>query len=218
MALSFPLQLAAFFDGLKIAESTFDLTEALETNETGDGEYFTSDYGPRLWEGSLTVRAENPDRADELVARAELLRSAGATFFVSRKHRLGPIGDREGVKLGSSAPVISALATNNREISISGLPSLYAMKAGDMLSFTYLNNPMRYALHRVVTNKEATAAGVLSNLEIIPPLRPGAVINTPITLIKPFCKAAIIPGSFEPQRSVSSRAYGFSFRWRQKLK
>ncbi len=218
MALQFPLLLTQFFDQLTISESTFDLTESLETNETGDGEYFTGDYGPRLWDGALTIRAETPDQADRLVARAELLRSAGATFFVSRKRRIGPIADRNGTALGTATPVISALATNNQEIDVSGLPPLYALREGDMLSFTYLSNPTRYALHRVISDKTANATGNLYNLQLSPLIRPGAAINTGVTLIRPFCKAAIVPGSFEPQRSVSGRTYGFSFRWRQKLK
>lgn len=219
MAISFPLSLAQFLDGIGIAETTFDLSEALEVTETGGGQILVADYGPRLWEGSITVRAENHNDADRVVARAELLRQAGASFFVTRTTRLGPQADPGGAILGAATPSILTLAGNNRDMGVTGLPPGYVLTQGDLLSFTY-GSPTRHALHRVIATVTANGSGNIPDhgLEVSPALRPGASIGTALKFLRPFCKAVTLPGSFTPQSQRSTRSYGYSFRWRQTLR
>jgi hypothetical protein len=218
MAITFPLGRPDFFTPLARVEAVFELSEAMSVTETGGGEILRADYGPRLWQGRVTVRANTYGTLDRLLARAELLRQPGAAFMVHPSHRAGPQADPEGSALGSASPTITALAANTREITLAGLPGGYVLTEGDMLSFTYLANPTRYALHRVMETRTATGGGGIAAIEVSPPVRPGAVWPRPLTLIRPFCKAVILPGSFEPPVMTRSPRATFSFAWRQSLR
>jgi hypothetical protein len=216
--IAFPISLATFFSPLAVAEAVFDLSEAMSATETGGGEILRASYGPRLWQGRVTVRANTYLDLDRLVARAELLRQPGASFFVHPSHRRGPQADPTGATLGSASPTVTGVAANNREITLAGLPGSYVLTEGDFLSFTYLSNPTRYALHRVMETRTATGGGGISNMEVSPVIRPGATWPRALTLVQPFCKAVIVPDSFDaPVTTHGSRAF-FSFAWRQTLR
>jgi len=218
MAITFPLGRTDFFTPLATAEVTFDLSEAMSATETGGGEIIRANYGPRLWQGRVTVRANTYLNLDRLLARAELLRQPGASFLVTPRHRQGPQADPEGTALGSASPTITGMAANTREITLAGLPGGYVLTEGDLIGFTYLTSPTRYALHRIMETRTASGAGGISNMEVSPPVRPGAVWPRPVTLVRPRCKAVVLPGSFEaPLMTRSPRAI-FSFAWRQTLR
>jgi hypothetical protein len=218
MTISFPLGRADFFTPLARVEATFDLSEAMAVTETGGGEILRADHGPRLWQGRVTVQANTYINLDRLVARAELLRQPGASFMVHPSHRAGPQADPDGTGLAASSPTITAVAANNRDVNLTGLPGGYVLTEGDFLGFTYLANPTRYALHRVLETRTAGAGGSIAALEVSPPVRPGATWPRPLTLIRPFCKAVIVPGSFEAPVMTRSPRATFSFSWRQSLR
>jgi hypothetical protein len=152
------------------------------------------------------------------VARAELLRQPGASFLVHQSHRAGPQADPEGTALGAASPTITGVAANNRDVTLAGLPAGYVLTEGDLLSFTYLSNPTRYALHRVMETRTAAAGGGIATVEVSPPIRPGSTWPRPLTLLRPFCKAVIVPGSFEAPVMTRSPRATFSFSWRQSLR
>ncbi|HSG56056.1 MAG TPA: hypothetical protein VLA45_11415, partial [Paracoccaceae bacterium] len=150
MALAFPLALDSFWSGLRIRQAQFYLPEALEINETGDGEVISADTGPRLWRGSATLVREYHAQAAANHAILSVLRQAGRSFFAYDTVKAFPAADPEGTILGASTPVIAALMSNNREMDISGLPASYVLSIGDYLSFSYGTGPVRHALHQVV--------------------------------------------------------------------
>jgi hypothetical protein len=217
MALAFPLSLANFFSLIPKVEATFDLDEAMLGNRTGGGEIITSSYGTRLWGGRITGRGHAYIDLDQITARIELLRQAGASFLITQSVRQGPQDDPDGAILGAATPQITTFSVNNRDVTFGGLPVGYTLRRGDLLSFTYLSSPTRYALHRIVTPATANGSGVTST-EIIPPVRPGFATPSNITLVNPVCKAVIVPGSYQaPIVSRQGRAT-FSFEWRQTLR
>jgi hypothetical protein len=218
MAISFPINRIDFFTPLATVETTFALSEAYSVTETGGGEILTASYGPRLWEGQVAVHANTYLNMDALVAKVELLRQPGASFNVHQSHRRGPQADQLGIGLLGSSPTITAVAANNRDITIAGLPAGYVLTEGDMLSFSYLSSPTRYALHRVVETKTATGGGAISAIEVVPPIRPGATFPRALTFERPFCKAVIVPGSYGAPTVTRQSRTAFSFAWRQTLR
>jgi hypothetical protein len=217
MALAFPLGLAAFLDLIPQVSVTMTLGEAVLVNQTGGGEVITSAYGTRLWRGRVTGRGHPYRDLDQITARIELLLGGGASFLVTQSSRRGPIDDPEATLLGAANPQITAVSVNNRDVTLGGLPPGYTLRRGDLLSFTYLSGPTRYGLHRIVTPATASASGVTST-EVMPPVRPGYVTPAAITLLRPVCKAIIVPWSYQPPQISRDQRATFSFDWQQTLR
>jgi hypothetical protein len=211
MALTFPLALADFFDGLKIQSAVLDLGEALQTEETGGGEIITADIGNRLWRMEIELPPLPYDQAEEMIARIETLRLAGRSLLVYPIPRRAPQSDPNGIILGGSTVQINSLNGNNRELTLKGLPNAYALKAGDMIGWQYGSSPTRYALHKLMSSGTANGSGVTGSIEIAPHIKAGAAVNTVVTLIKPLMKAVYVPGSFKPGRVQGMRRSGIGF-------
>lgn len=218
MALTFPLNTAQFMDLLPIREMTFDLSEAMETDETGGGEILTADLGTRLWQGEIILGDMTPDEADTVLALIDLLRRAGGSFMVHDRARPWPRADWQGVGLGGFSPMIHALHASSRELRVTGLPPGYALRPRDALAFSYGSNPTRFALHRVVAAVSANGSGLTPQIEVVPNIRPGASVGAAVQLIKPACKAVIVPKSWQPGRRKARLTTGASFRWQQTLR
>lgn len=218
MALSFPLALADLFDGLQIAEITFDLPESVgKSGETGAGEILTYDLGAQLWRGDVTVAQRNHLDAKAMGAKVSLLRKAGRSFFVYDIAAPGPRFDPDGAILGAADIKIQSIASNNRDVVFYNFPTGYELASGDKIAFIYGANPARYALHQVVTGGVANGAGQLA-VELDPFIRSGATADLSVTLIKPVCKAVYVPGSFTPGTSSGVTTSGFKFSWQQTLR
>ncbi len=217
MALTFPLDLNGLFNRLAKIEASVDPGEALLANVTGGGEIITSAIGARLWRGRITGRGHAFIDLDAMTARIDLVRQAGASFYVAPAHRDGPQADPEGTLLGAATPQITSVNANNRDVTISGLPAAYVLTEGDLVSFTYLASPVRFALHKVVTGAVANGSGVAS-VELMPPLRPGHAVPFTLRLLRPFCKAVIVSGSYQPPVYDRRGRATFSFDWQQTLR
>jgi hypothetical protein len=218
MALSYPLLLADFYNTLTRPAGTFTLDAAVLQNQTGGGEIITSSIGTRLWRGKIVAQANPFGTLDDVVARLELLLESGASFLVRHPYRKGPAADPNGSILGAATPQITSVNGNNRDVTIGGLPAGYVLRPGDLLSWTYLTGPLRYALHRVVTTGTANGSGNIGNIEITPPVRTGYSLPVNITLVNPRCKAAIVPGSYQPPSVTPGGIVTFSFDWQQTLR
>lgn len=214
--ISFPWAIEDFFAGLRVASITFALPEALRQEETQGGEIITAALGQRLWGGTITLTQGYHDDIAATDARLSILREAGRSFLVYPRHKEFPRADPGGAILGASAPIIHALPSA-REIQISGLPSGYVISPGDFLSFAYGTSPVRQALHQVVVGATASAGGVTPALEVTPAIRPGAAVGAALRLVRPFCKAVFVPGSYREPAFAARLGSGPSFSFRQTL-
>lgn len=212
MAITFPVSLAAFFSDVGIASCEFDLSESYETSETGGGEILRADYGPRMWEGSGTVKAYSADLAEDVLARIRMLREARGSFFVTPIHYPKPRDQPMG-----PACAISALGADGRSLRLSGLPNGYQLRRGDFLSFTYGSGPVRYALHQLLEDA-LVSGGLTPFFEVTPAIRLGAAVSAVVTLTAPICKAIIMPASFRLGSMSPTITRPGSFNWRQTLR
>lgn len=216
MAMAFPLSLTEFADGLRVRSSTPDLGENQVMSETGGGELIVADAGPRLWGGSIAVAADTPDGQRRAQALATALRQGGRSFMFCDPRGRYPASDPDGSELGDAEPALSSPAAGASVVSLTGLPAGYTLTGGDYLAFEY-GSPARYALHQVVLDAAADADGAVE-LDIVPPLRPGAADGAAVSLINPSCRAVMVPGSFKPSKNGLGASEGFSFQWRQTLR
>lgn len=214
MALTFPLSLAAFIDKLGTAEVTFSVKEALGFSLTRAGETISSDVAPRLWQGRVAIAGDLNRVGAEAAALINVIKGAGATFFVRHKSFIGPRNDPYGTLVSGYSPVVSAANANFRTLTLSGLPANYKLAIGDKLSWVYSG---RYALHEVVENVTASAGGV-ATFDIQPPMRSGVAPGIAVVLVKPFCKATYVPQSYEEGSVSGPFTQGLAFSWMQTLR
>lgn len=216
MALSFPLPLTEFFDMVPVRRVTFRPDVAVTFSETGGGEVIAHQMGTRLWGGEIVLGQRYHQHLAAIEARIALLEQAAGSLFLSDPRLPGPIADPGASILGQASVEIAALDSNNREMSLRGLPPGYVISTGDLLSFTYGSNPVRHAFHRVVTGGAANGAGTTGMIEIIPWLRPGAAIGARVELARPFLKAKLVSAEYGAGRATISS--GGKIAWRQTLR
>ena len=212
MALSYPLTFPQFLGALRVEEVTFRLSHPQEHTRLGDGTVISASLGASLWAGTIKLAQANHPRHAEMEALIGLMDQPGATFLCHDPRYLGPASDPTGSSLGSRTVTIHSVASNMRELRLTGLPSGYLLSAGDMLGFQYEANPVRYALHRVVIGGTASSSGLTPMLELVPNLRPGAAAGLTVSLIRPACKARLLPEpSYGSGRQALSRGASFDF-------
>lgn len=216
MAYSFPLTDGEFLHRLPIQSMTFDLPEAVEVSETGGGELLTADLGTRLWQGEITLGDMTPSEAAVALALIDVVRGRGASFYCYDISHPTPRHEPIASRFTATGAKLGAVHANMREVQISGLPAGYLLQHFDHLAFVYGGG--RHALHRVVSMASASGAGQTGWLEVVPPVRPGFVLNATVWLRRPSCKAIILPGSTQPGRRSHTITKGAAFKWRQTLR
>jgi len=212
MVLAYPLTNAQFLGALQVQEVTFRLSHPQEHTRLGDGTVISASLGASLWSGTIRLAQANHPRHAQMEALIALMDQPGATFLCHDPRYVGPASDPSGSILGSRTVTIHSVAGNLRELRITGLPSGYVLSSGDMLAFQYGANPVRYALHRVVIGGTASSTGLSPMLEVVPNLRPGAVTGLTVRLVRPACKARLLPEpSYGSGRQALSRGASFDF-------
>jgi len=210
--LSYPLSYTQFLGALRVEEVTFRLSHPQEHTRLGDGTVISASLGASLWTGTIRLAQANHARHAEMEALIALMDQPSATFLCHDPRYLGPASDPTGAILGSRTVTIHSVASNMRELRLTGLPSGYMLSAGDMLGFQYGSNPIRYALHRIVVGGTASSTGLTPLMEVVPALRPGAVAGLTVSLIRPACKARLLPEpTYGSGRQALSRGATFDF-------
>lgn len=217
MALTFPLTLANFLDRLSVALMEFDLGEAMQVDETGRGEVLTASMGARLWQGQVDLAPRNFGADAPQSALIQAIRDPGRPFLMTDLSRPGPTADPAGVILGSATPVLAATQAGGRQVQLTGLPAAYVLTPGDRFAFDYGSSPTRRALHEIVTGGVASGSGVSPWAEVVPTVRAGWTGTPAVTMLRPACKAVILPGTARAARMLRNRAEGMSFRFIQTL-
>lgn len=220
MALTFPLSLAQFWNLLPIASGAFDLPALVARSRTRGGELLRAEVGSRLWTADVRLGPMTRSEAAAVLPMLKVLRGAPGSFMAVDPLRAFPRGDAGGAALGAAAVTIRALAANARELSLKGLPASYQLQRGDMLAFTYARDPVRYALHQIVTNSvKAASDGTTALFEVVPAIRSGAAPDIAVSLAQPACKMLIDPDGYEPgTERAGGLVEGVTFRIQQSLR
>lgn len=195
-AITFPLSVLNFTFGLKVASCDFWDPAQQEISGTRGGQILVADVGPQLWRGRVQLVPAYHDDAAAVEAMLSRLQGPDAAFYTFDPRRIGPRSDPTGSAVASSSPTIHTLAANNREMRVQGLPAGYVLSVGDMIAFDYtVNSKTLRALHRLLTGATADGTGLTPLFEVTPAIRPGAATTTAVQLIRPACKARMVPGS-----------------------
>lgn len=194
MALPSMIPWFDFFNLLKIARAQFDLPSSLVITRSAGGDVMRSDRGARLWRVNCAMPPLRNADAAEVRAMMHYLRGAGTTCVVRPKPNPYPAYDPDGTILGASAVTIYDLIAGNRELRLQGLPAGYVLTPGDYLSFNYGTDPIRYAFHQIVVGGTTAGTGITPNIEVVPPIRPGAAVGEAVRLGRPLMKTVVVDG------------------------
>ncbi len=209
--LTFPLTLDAFWETLEMQNIQLYDDQPQNFSQTAGGEIIRASIGASLWKGQIQLWKNEHADQQKIEAYLSLLQRPGASFFARDMRQIGPQYDPDGSIIGSNTPTLLSVESNNREISIQGLPANYEIRAGDLISFQY-GSPTIYGFHRVVQGVTANGSGSTGVLEVSPPLQPGASVTDPVQLVKPYFKAKLQPGpSYGAADSGLSQGPSFSF-------
>lgn len=219
VALTYPLPLATFFQGLSVETYGWTLTESVRQSQTGGGETLTADAAVRLWECEVSVTAGTHKTMRQVEPLMRAVQQAGRSFMMYSPSSAFPAEDPDGTILGAATVTIDTLDADGKRLSLAGLPFGYVLTRGDMLAFSY-GSPARYALHEVVTDSVTVTAnpGPSPLFEVQPFIQPGAAAGAAVTLIRPACKAVYVPRSLRAGSRGPVLREGFSFVARQTLR
>jgi hypothetical protein len=171
---------------------------AQETSGQAGGQVRVRDLRSPLWRIRVSAPTIALPNKQDVVALIEAMGISIGTFYAWNPERRYPKADPSGTILGVSAPEIRTVGTNNKSLSLSGLPAGYVLSRGDMLAFDY-GSPSSRALHRVVTpTVTADGDGETAEFEIAPHFRQGVEEGLGVTLVKASAEFCIIPGTYEP--------------------
>ncbi len=216
MPIEWPLLTSEFLDQLPIKAVSSRPGRASTSSEAGDGSVMHHQRGSRLWQGRITLDMDAHAFWASVDASLSILEQPGATFLFRDPRMTGLLADPQKTVLGAASPVISSLPSNAFELGVSGLPAGYALQRGDLLGFTYGENPTRYAYHRVFHGGLADPSGNIPELTVVPKIRPGAALGAAVTLGTPVLKATLKEADYGASRAAVSE--GGSFDWVQTLR
>jgi hypothetical protein len=218
MALVFPLAREAFLDKLPVQEVVMSCAAQLQQNGLRGGEILTAEVGPALWQGSIVLAPMPARQAAEVEALLAALEVPGRSFLAYKKNQIGPAADPVGAALSGFSPQIKSIDEAQGLLQLQGLPVGYSISVGDFLSFSYGATPTRRALHRAQEAVVADALGNTPAFQVAPHIRPGAAIGEAVELLKPYCKAVLVPGSVSYGGTRNGKNFGLSFSFRQTLR
>ena len=195
MTISFPLGLSSFWDEsfMNVRTGSISLTDVRKSNMTAGGVVLDASRGWRMWRGSAEITTQGNVNSMAVDALLSLLTRGGASFLVY---------DKRAPDLVNGAPsgcTLTVVASDMVTLTLGGFPASFQLVPGDALSFTYGSSPTKYAYHRVVNYPSpASGGGVISGVQVEPPIFPGYSLPASLTTVKASFKAKIVPGSLQP--------------------
>ena len=188
-ALTYPLPAADFWDKLRINSMRLHAPEPQQVDQTAGGTILKASMGDTLWQGTVSLADDSDfDRGTELEALMSLVSRAGASFLMYDTRKCYPKADPGGSIISGSSPTIDTIDSDNRRLSLTGLPGGYIISAGDMIGFQYSGT---YALHRVVVGGLADGSGNMGLIEVTPFISANASAGAAVSLVKPLMKAVM---------------------------
>lgn len=201
---------------LKIAAQEFQLRTPTGQSRLAGGSAIPFALGAPFWTGSATLApAYHEDAGFAEVALMRLGRP-GQTFLCFDARYNGPAGDRGGVILGASTPVVHSIESDRRSLRVSGLPGAYLLQVGDYIGITYGTAPERHWLGRVASDAVATGAGLTGVFEVEPRIPVGVSDGAPVALVRPVCRARVVSAAYG--RGAPLITQGATFEWEQVIR
>jgi hypothetical protein len=206
MALTFPLALADFADVIGIQTVKWQLNDNRELSGMGTGQILQADLAPALWSAEVTLRPWRTNDAREIEAKINAVVRSIGSFYLYDPRKAVP---KSGAAALSGKTVSINAKADAKSLSLKGLPSAYALTAGDYLSFDYGTSTRRW-FGEIAESVTADSSGDTASFEVSPYLPTDAAADIEVTLVKPAMKAIIVPGSLQVQYAAGFTTISFN--------
>ena len=193
MAITYPYDL---LDGFKGHSVEFELLWRQEQSRQANGRTILKDFGSPLWRANFTSAPMHANDLDAWRARLAAMENGLKTFKAYPISRYRPINHPGSGALPNGT--INSISSDRKTVTFAGLASLN-LTVGDM--FTVKNRD----LHQIVD----VSGG---SVEVRPHLWPGIVAGDAVSVSKPFCIMAIVPGSIASTADMQSGIGAVSFQ------
>lgn len=192
MSITYPVDLLESFPGWS---TDFDLLWRQEQSRQANGRTLVKDFGSPLWRATYLSRSLSPNELDRWRARLAAMENGLRTFYGRPLSRCRPINHP-----GSSALPSGAIAsiTDGKVVTLSGFSTI-VFSVGDFLCREGKD------LHQIVGIDGGS-------LELRPHLWPGVETGDAVTIAKPACIMAIVPGSVSSPADLSTGRGAVSFQ------
>lgn len=199
MALSEPFNILADWPGWV---TVFEPGYRQEQSRTAGGRTYVKDMGSSLWRMTAQSRPLKPNVLDLWRARLNSLENGLATFVgfkVSRSYPiLYPNGSwPTGSSFSGTSAAVHTIGSNSKSLRLKQLPAQFKLSVGDMIQVGAAN------LHEVMESAIADGSGTTSLFEVRPHLWSGTAINNVVSVKRPHCVMAIVPGSITAESDLS---------------
>lgn len=210
MSISYPIDLLATFPGWT---TVFEPVYRQEQSRVSGGRTYVKDLGDPLWTLSAQSRQMNPNKLDYWRARLDAMEGGLQTFDGYSMSRCYPILYPKGAWPTGGAfdgvATLLSVGTNRKSISVGDLPAGFELSIGDMVQ-------VGTDLHRVMEGATADGSGETSVFEVRPHIWPGVDAGdspaVTVTVKKPSCVMAIVPGSIQSRADPQTGWGAVSFQ------
>lgn len=193
MAITYPFDL---LDGFKGHSVDFDLLWRQEQSRQANGRTIVKDMGSPLWRASYQSAPKLAADLDRWRARLHAMEGGMKTFKGYPISRLRPINHPGSAALPSGT--LGTIGADRKTVTLSGLSGV-TLQAGDMIMIASKD------LHQIVD----IAAGVY---EVRPHIWPGVATGAAVSVNKPYCIMAVVPGSITSTADMASGIGAVSFQ------
>lgn len=164
-----------------------------EQSRQVNGRTVVKDMGSPLWRMSAVSRVLSANLLDHWRARLDALENGLKTFRGYKLSRCFPIAYPRGTWPGGGSftghsATLHAIQ-DNKAIQVAGLPACFELRIGDMVRIGAHN------LHEVMEPALAAGTGITGGFEVRPHLWPGTTTGAAVSVRRPFCLMALVPGS-----------------------
>lgn len=210
MSMMTPFDILADFPGWT---TEFDLLYRQEQSRTARGQTIVKDFGTPLWRMSAQSHALNPNELDHWRARLNAMENGLQLFMGYPMSRCYPIAYPRGTwptgSLFDGDGTLDDIGLDNKSVKVGGLPTEFVISVGDYLAID--GN-----LHQVMELAIAGALGVTPLFEVRPHIQPGVMAGgspaTVVSLKRPWCLMAIVPGSISSGADAQTGRGAVSFQ------
>lgn len=201
MALTEPLDFLGDWPGWV---TSFEPMSRQEQSRSANGRTYVKEMGSPLWRMKAQTKVLAPNQLDHWRARLDALDNGLGTFIGYKLSRCYPILYPKGSwptggSFSGTTAAVHTVGENNKSVRIKQLPAGFAFSVGDMIQIGDTD------LHEVMESATADGAGVTPLFEVRPHFWDGVAANDPISVRRPHCIMALVPGSVSADSDLTGR-------------
>jgi hypothetical protein len=211
MTISFPLSISQFWNTFPMLDgsSEMELIGFRQQSMDGAGNAMSAKFGQPKWRQEVLVAPMHFETANLFRAMMKVLSQRDGVFLAYDRWQPFPAYDPRGQIISGSSPSVKTVGSNNRSLSLKGMPAHYELAAGEKISVT--DGSGKRALLELTEDIEANGSGNTPEFELQPFLPTWIAVDQTIDISKAPGKFKVLAGSYKPAAVEGNRAVNAGF-------